>query len=132
MIEVAIEGADDWCFPEEKARTDGKKYGELYLNARRALRASEGENAAFVARELLAFASGKSVAALLWPTASSMRRSRLPSGWTSIRPAPFRRAAGLHPGQMELLRTGAHGDPRRPDPAGRHDGGHGACHRKAP
>ena len=42
-----------------------KKYGELYLEARRALRASEGENASFVARELLGFASGKSAAALM-------------------------------------------------------------------
>ena len=30
-----------------------KKYGELYLEARRALRAAEGENASFIARELL-------------------------------------------------------------------------------
>ena len=42
-----------------------KRYGELYLEARRALRASEGENASFVARELLGFASGKSAAALM-------------------------------------------------------------------
>ena len=42
-----------------------KKYGELYLEARRALRPTEGENASFVARELLAFASGKSAAALM-------------------------------------------------------------------
>lgn len=42
-----------------------KRYGELYLEARRALRVTEGENASFVARELLAFASGKSPAALL-------------------------------------------------------------------
>lgn len=42
-----------------------KKYGELYLEARRALRAAEGENASFIARELLAFASGKSAAAVM-------------------------------------------------------------------
>ena len=42
-----------------------KKYGELYLEARRALRAAEGENASFIARELLSFASGKSAAAVM-------------------------------------------------------------------
>ena len=42
-----------------------KKYGDLYLQARRALLPTEGENAAAAARELLAFASGKSVAAVL-------------------------------------------------------------------
>lgn len=42
-----------------------KKYGELYLEARRALRVTEGENASFIARELLSFASGKSSAALM-------------------------------------------------------------------
>lgn len=42
-----------------------KKYGELYLNARKMLLPGEGENAAVYARELLALASGKSVAALL-------------------------------------------------------------------
>lgn len=42
-----------------------KKYADLYLQARRALLATEGENAAQSARELLAFASGKSVAAVL-------------------------------------------------------------------
>ncbi len=42
-----------------------KKYGELYLGARKALRETEGENAAVCARELLSLASGKSVAALL-------------------------------------------------------------------
>ena len=42
-----------------------RKYGDLYLQARRALLPTEGENAAAAARELLAFASGKSVAAVL-------------------------------------------------------------------
>lgn len=42
-----------------------KKYGELYLNARKALLPGYGENAALYARELLSLASGKSVAALL-------------------------------------------------------------------
>ena len=42
-----------------------KKYGDLYLNARKALRPGYGENAGVYARELLALASGKSVAALL-------------------------------------------------------------------
>lgn len=42
-----------------------KKYGELYLDARKALRKTEGGNAAVCARELLSLASGKSVAALL-------------------------------------------------------------------
>ena len=42
-----------------------KKYGELYLNARKALRPSQGDNASVYARELLSLASGKSVAALL-------------------------------------------------------------------
>ena len=42
-----------------------KKYGELYLNARKALRPGEGDNASVYARELLSLASGKSVAALL-------------------------------------------------------------------
>lgn len=42
-----------------------RRYGELYLAARRALRDTEGENASFTARELLAFASGKSPAALM-------------------------------------------------------------------
>ena len=42
-----------------------KKYGELYLNARKALRLVEGDNAAVYARELLALASGKTVASLL-------------------------------------------------------------------
>lgn len=42
-----------------------KKYGDLYLQARRALLPSEGENASIAARELLAFASGKSVTAVL-------------------------------------------------------------------
>ena len=41
-----------------------KKYGELYLNARKALRPSQGDNASVYARELLSLASGKSVAAL--------------------------------------------------------------------
>ena len=39
--------------------------GDLYLNARKALRPGYGENAGVYARELLALASGKSVAALL-------------------------------------------------------------------
>ena len=42
-----------------------KKYGDLYLNARKALRPGYGENAGVYARELLSLASGKSVAALL-------------------------------------------------------------------
>ena len=42
-----------------------KKYGDLYLQARRTLLPSEGENASMAARELLAFASGKSVSAVL-------------------------------------------------------------------
>ena len=42
-----------------------KKYGDLYLQARRALLPAEGENASMAARELLAFASGKSVPAVL-------------------------------------------------------------------
>ena len=42
-----------------------KKYGDLYLQARRTLLPSEGENASMAARELLAFASGKSVTAVL-------------------------------------------------------------------
>ena len=42
-----------------------KKYGDLYLQARRALLPSEGESASMAARELLAFASGKSVTAVL-------------------------------------------------------------------
>lgn len=42
-----------------------RKYGELYLNARKALLPGYGENAAPYARELLSLASGKSVAALL-------------------------------------------------------------------
>lgn len=40
-------------------------YGNLYLAARRALAQSEGDNAANTARELLTFASGKSVEELL-------------------------------------------------------------------
>ena len=42
-----------------------KKYGDLYLQARRTLLPSEGKNASMAARELLAFASGKSVTAVL-------------------------------------------------------------------
>ena len=42
-----------------------KKYGDLYLQARRALLPSEGENASMAARELLAMASEKSVASVL-------------------------------------------------------------------
>ena len=42
-----------------------KKYSDLYLQARRALLPSEGETASMAARELLAFASGKSVTAVL-------------------------------------------------------------------
>ena len=42
-----------------------KKYGDLYLLARRALLLSEGDNASMAARELLALASGKSVSAVL-------------------------------------------------------------------
>ena len=42
-----------------------KKYGDLYLQARRALLPSEGENASMAARELLALASDKSVSAVL-------------------------------------------------------------------
>lgn len=42
-----------------------RRYGELYLDARKALRETEGENAAVCARELLALASGKSIAAVL-------------------------------------------------------------------
>ena len=42
-----------------------KKYGDLYLQARRALLPSEGDNASIAARELLALASGKSVSAVL-------------------------------------------------------------------
>ena len=42
-----------------------KKYGDLYLQARRLLLPSEGENASMAARELLAFASGKSVTSVL-------------------------------------------------------------------
>lgn len=38
-----------------------KKYGELYLQARRDLLPTEGENAAFIARELLSFVTGKTV-----------------------------------------------------------------------
>ena len=42
-----------------------KKYGDLYLQARRALLTSEGDNASMAARELLALASDKSVSAVL-------------------------------------------------------------------
>lgn len=42
-----------------------RRYGDLYLDARKALRETEGENASVCARELLSLASGKSVAALL-------------------------------------------------------------------
>ena len=42
-----------------------KKYGDLYLQARRALPTSEGDNASMAARELLALASDKSVSAVL-------------------------------------------------------------------
>lgn len=42
-----------------------KKYGDLYLQARRALLPSEGDNASMAARELLALASDKSVSAVL-------------------------------------------------------------------
>lgn len=42
-----------------------RRYGDLYLDARKALRETEGENASLCARELLSYASGKSVAALL-------------------------------------------------------------------
>ena len=42
-----------------------KKYGDLYLLARRALLTSEGDNASMAARELLALASDKSVSAVL-------------------------------------------------------------------
>lgn len=42
-----------------------KRYGELYLQARRALLPTEGENASLAARELLAFASEKSAAAVM-------------------------------------------------------------------
>lgn len=42
-----------------------KNTATLYLNARKALRSGYGENAGVYARELLALASGKSVAALL-------------------------------------------------------------------
>ena len=42
-----------------------KKYGDLYLTARKTLRPVEGDNAGACARELLSLASGKSVAALL-------------------------------------------------------------------
>lgn len=42
-----------------------RKYGDLYLDARKALRETEGGSAAVCARELLSLASGKSVAALL-------------------------------------------------------------------
>lgn len=42
-----------------------KRYGELYLEARKALRPTEGENASVIARELLCKFSGKSPAAFL-------------------------------------------------------------------
>ncbi len=42
-----------------------KTYGELFLDARRALLESEGENAALAAQELLSLASGKTAAALI-------------------------------------------------------------------
>lgn len=42
-----------------------KKYGELFLWARRELKEQEGENAAGTARELLSMASGKSTSALI-------------------------------------------------------------------
>ncbi|MBQ1264988.1 MAG: peptide chain release factor N(5)-glutamine methyltransferase [Oscillospiraceae bacterium] len=42
-----------------------KTYGELFLDARRALLQSEGENAALAAQELLSLASGKTPAALI-------------------------------------------------------------------
>lgn len=42
-----------------------KKYADLYLQARRALLPTQGEQAAVAARELLAFASEKSVSAVL-------------------------------------------------------------------
>lgn len=42
-----------------------KKYSDLYLQARRALLPTEGENASMAARELLALASGKSTAAVM-------------------------------------------------------------------
>lgn len=51
-----------------------KKYGELYLNARKALRPSQGDNASVYARELLSLASGKSVAALLADGSFMLRR----------------------------------------------------------
>ena len=42
-----------------------KKYGELFLRARRELKETEGENAANAARALLSYASGKSTAVLI-------------------------------------------------------------------
>ena len=42
-----------------------KRYGDLYLQARRALLPTEGTNASLAARELLAFASEKSAAAVM-------------------------------------------------------------------
>ena len=53
-----------------------KKYGDLYLQARRALLPTEGENAAAAARELLAFASGKSVASCAGGCRTCMPASR--------------------------------------------------------
>lgn len=42
-----------------------KKYGDLYLYARKTLLESEGENAGFAARELLSLASGKTAESLI-------------------------------------------------------------------
>ena len=42
-----------------------KRYADLYLDARKALLPTEGENAALIARELLCRISGKSAAAML-------------------------------------------------------------------
>ena len=65
MIEVAIEALDAGASRAGRRGPMVKKYGELYLNARKALRPSQGDNASVYARELLSLASGKSVAALL-------------------------------------------------------------------
>lgn len=105
-----------------------KQYGQLLRETRARLAPTEGELAAQTARELLAMASGKTVAALLTDQelyASDPIEARLGdlterylAGWP----------AGVLTWAVGFPRPDADGDAGCADPTGRYARGHGAGH----
>ena len=77
-----------------------KTYAELIAQARRTLLPTEGEDAAYIARELTAFAAGKTMEALLRDTglyASEAVEEALCGAVADLRRRRLERRAGTRP-----------------------------------